>query len=390
MIGKENMIMKKMMQRMTRRIITVMLLMVMMCGELVSAQAAMPNLSRSCYMKTYPLSTGNNTPVFTSDSLNKRGTSSPYKEYNATIYASDEIYVYSMNSTWAYISYPVSSGRNYGYIATSSITQNNYSQAVVTSSGKFTTYKRANANALAGYVAKGDKVYTIASSGNWKQIIYESGSNWRMAWCSDSDYSRYVSASSSTSSNTNGVFSGKFVITTALSSALAVDIHNNENRDGANVQVYQKSDGNLAQIYTIEFVGNGYYRIIHTASGKVLDVAGGVAANAINVQLYTWNKTAAQLWTFVDAGNGYYYIKNKLGYYLDLSYAIPQNNQNIWVHEFNGSSAQKWKLTPVQQNTNSTTTTNGTAMSFALYKSSGRLTCGFDGYKSTSGRHEGL
>jgi hypothetical protein len=310
--------------------------MALMLGNVTPAQAASPGLSNSNYMKTYVLSTGNNTRVYTSSSLKTRGTSSPYKAYNAAIYASDEVYVYSINDTYCYISYPTSSGRKYGYISTSAITANNYSVDAVTSTGKFTTYRRAGSTKY-GYVAKGDTVYTIASSGSYRQIIYPVGKLWKMGWCSESDYNKYVQGSCTISG-------GKYVITSALDNSYAIDVNGNYTSDGTNIQVWSKSDNNDAQIFNIESAGNGYYKIIHSYSGKALDVCNGEAASGVNVWLYHWNGTDAQLWRFSDAGNGYYYIKNKLGYYLDVSSGNIKNGQNIWVYSGNGTTAQKFKL----------------------------------------------
>lgn len=96
--------------------ITVLVLsFIIIFGNVVPIQAAIPSISTSNYIKAYVLSTGNNTPVYTDSSLWVRGTASPYKKYSATVYASDEIYIYSMTSDYAYISYPTSSGRRKGY-----------------------------------------------------------------------------------------------------------------------------------------------------------------------------------------------------------------------------------------------------------------------------------
>jgi hypothetical protein len=178
-----------------KRVMALLLTVVMMLGSIVPVQAACPSLSDSKYMKTVVLSTGNNTRVYTDSSLTLRGTSKPYKIYSSAIYAYDEIYVYSMNDVYCYISYPTSSGRRYGYIKTSDITANNYSKDAVTSTGTFTTYKKAGSTKY-GYVENGDTVYTIASSGSWKQIIYNVGSKWKMAWCSNSNYNKYLQGSS--------------------------------------------------------------------------------------------------------------------------------------------------------------------------------------------------
>ena len=160
------------------------------------AMAAVPRLSSNSYIKMYGLSTRNDTYVYTSDSLLTRGTSSPYRRYNACIYANDEIYAYHIGTISAYVSYPTSSGRKYGYVKTSDLTKNNDSNNAQFSSGKITTYKRAGQLPY-GYVEKGDKVYTLASSNGYKQIIYPTGTTWKCGWVKNSDYSRYINERSS-------------------------------------------------------------------------------------------------------------------------------------------------------------------------------------------------
>lgn len=167
--------------------LALLLVFVFLCGT-TSASAAIPSISSSCYIKAYPLSTQNNTYVYTSSSLNQRGTSSPYKAYNAVIYASDELYVYSMNETSAYISYPTSSGRRYGYVKTSDLTALNHNvSGTVTSRTKITTYKKPN-GATYGSISKGDNVYIVATSGKYTQVIYPVSGGYKMAWIKTSDY----------------------------------------------------------------------------------------------------------------------------------------------------------------------------------------------------------
>ena len=66
-------------------------------------------------------------------------------------------------------------------------------------------------------------------------------------------------------------------------------------------------------------MSDGYYKIESKLSGKVLDVANGSRTAGANVWQYSWNGSDAQLWRFVDAGDGKYYIQSKLGTVLDLS-----------------------------------------------------------------------
>lgn len=162
-------------------------------SSVTAVMAAVPSLSSSSYIKMYVLSTGNNTYVYTNDSLTTRGTSSPYQKYNSCIYADDEVYVYKMGTRSSYISYPTSSGRRYGYIKTSDLTKNNDSRGAQASRGDITTYKRAGWSQY-GYVEKGDEVYTLASANGYKQIVYPitGTTTWKGGWIKDSDYNRYI------------------------------------------------------------------------------------------------------------------------------------------------------------------------------------------------------
>lgn len=172
-------------------------------GSAAPAKAAVPNLSQNSYIKMHALSTRNDTYVYTDSSLSTRGTSSPYRRYKSCIYANDEIYVYSMNSSYAYVSYPTSSRRRYGYVRTSALTLNNDSQGPKASSGKITTYRRAGSSKY-GYVEKGDQVYTLASSNGYKQIVYPVGPIWKCGWVNSSDYSRYIGGDRGGGSSGNG------------------------------------------------------------------------------------------------------------------------------------------------------------------------------------------
>lgn len=326
------------------KFVSSVLVLIMILMIPATVQAASPGLSKSQYLRCY--SRSGSIPVYTSSTLRTRGTSSPYRAYSASAYSSDEIYVYSWNSTWSYISYPVGKTRRYGYIKTSTITPNNYSVSKLTSQARITTYRKATGSTSAGYIAKGDSVWTIGYESGRYQVIYPSGTLYRMAWISSSAYNSYIKKNSPASSGPSFLsrpFSdGYYAFVSGNSSSRILDIHNYEMHDGANVELYQKNL-TVNQAFYMSYVGNGYYRISALHSGKVLDVAGGSRSSGTNVQTYTWNGTDAQLWRFASAGNGYYYIQNKLGCYLDNSNGSTNLANNIIVYSYNGSAAQKWK-----------------------------------------------
>lgn len=99
-----------------------------------------------------------------------------------------------------------------------------------------------------------------------------------------------------------------------------------------------------AQRYEIEYVADGYYRIINKASGKVLDVTGQSREARVNLQQADWNGGDGQLWRFISTGEGSYFIKSKLGTFMDSSSGSMDENNNIWMYGYNGSLAQSWIL----------------------------------------------
>lgn len=138
---------------------------------------------------------------------------------------------------------------------------------------------------------------------------------------------------------TNGVYS----IQSAAKKSYLLDVKNGETGNKANVQIDIQRDID-SQKFKITAVSDGYYKIASVKSGKVLDISNASMASGTNVQQYTWNGSNAQLWKFVDAGNGSYYIQSKLGTVLDIQGGKIVSKANVQAYNSNGSEAQKWKL----------------------------------------------
>lgn len=135
---------------------------------------------------------------------------------------------------------------------------------------------------------------------------------------------------------------------------IAAGVGNNMYLDFAcsseNVQIYENCDGHSnpdfvkSQYFKLTHVGDGWYTITNPANGKAMDVYDWRTASGTNIQQWDLHSGDNQLFRFYDAGNGYCYIKSKLGTYVDVQNADNVNNTNVWAYSFNGSNAQKWKL----------------------------------------------
>lgn len=131
----------------------------------------------------------------------------------------------------------------------------------------------------------------------------------------------------------------------AKHSGKVIDIKGGGLNSKVNVQQYQLNNSN-AQKFRFVNAGSGYYYIKNVGSHLVLDVQGGVANPGTNVWQYTKNGTDAQKWRLHDAGGGYYYIRSKLGdLNLEVDAGIKANGANIKIWSIsNGGQQQQFKL----------------------------------------------
>ena len=137
---------------------------------------------------------------------------------------------------------------------------------------------------------------------------------------------------------------GYYFIRTALNPNKVIEVQNAQDGNGANIQIYNKTN-EKGQKFEFKYLGNGEYEIINCKSGKVLDVAYGLSKNGTNVQQYERNNTDAQKWIIEDAGSGYYYIKSKCSsLYLDVAYGLTTNGTNVQIYAKNSTNAQKFKF----------------------------------------------
>lgn len=270
-----------------------------------------------------------------------------------TIYPSDEITVNKVTDRYCKVTYPIARGTKTGYISTNKIltktTGNSY-----TSRAKITTYRRASSSNSYGYVAKGDSVKILGTSGSYTQLKYPVGSGYKYAFIKTADLNTYILP---TTSSSGSISNGTYKLVSALNSNYVMDVNGASVYDGANVQLYE-DNGSNAQKFVFTRQSDGYYTISNVNSGKMLDCFGAGRTNGTNIQQYTSNSTAAQRWKVTNIGNGYYTLTCKCnGLLADVSGGRSANWTNIQMHAANGSAAQKWKLvsTSVSNSTNAST-----------------------------------
>lgn len=139
---------------------------------------------------------------------------------------------------------------------------------------------------------------------------------------------------------------GIYIFESAVAPNMMADVDINEANGESNLRLLNRNDSS-AQKFSITSTGNENYTIrLANNKDKALTAKGNTAGS--NVVASQYNANDRQIWHFEYADDGYYYIRSKTGYYLDVSGGFSQNNTNIQLYLGNGSDAQRWKLIKIK------------------------------------------
>ena len=142
---------------------------------------------------------------------------------------------------------------------------------------------------------------------------------------------------------------GDYYLATELDENVTLDVPGDtyDVESGANAEVCEGRNREY-DVFSLQYLNNGFYKIVHKGSNLCLDVYGGYPDIKTNVQYYSDNGTDSQQWSIISLGNGKYQIKSKVnGLVLDVQDGKALNSQNVWVYPENNTVAQIWKFVPV-------------------------------------------
>ena len=114
--------------------------------------------------------------------------------------------------------------------------------------------------------------------------------------------------------------------------------------NGANVQLWSDDAESRYNSFDVIPVEDGYYKLIHAASGKALTVANASTESAANICLWDYTGGLGQRWAITPQRDGYMLRARCSGYAIDLEDAVLANGQNVRQLFYNGSIAQTWKF----------------------------------------------
>ncbi|MBR2142288.1 RICIN domain-containing protein [Anaerovibrio sp.] len=115
-----------------------------------------------------------------------------------------------------------------------------------------------------------------------------------------------------------------------------------------NVWLYNKNNSD-AQLFTVKRNSNGWYTIAHKRTGHVLNVPYSNTSNGIALWIARFDNTDACFWRFIDAGNGSYFIQNKISPnpIMEVSGNNIYTGAKVQLWQRHNGQAGKWKLVKV-------------------------------------------
>jgi hypothetical protein len=309
------------------------------------------------------------------------GNASAYSDANLSsrigaIYSTDRITITAASGNAVRVVYPVSGGSKTGWIPVSAVSKGSlntgYSLAIKAACSA-PLYRHASGGETIGTVAAGDVCYVVFADNNRAQAIMPTQSGFKMGWI---DFANMDAAEWRAVGGGRTIPDGKYKI--YVSSNHCVDGAGGDN----DVHVWETLNVPQQDVQ-IRYCGNGQYSVQFCHSGLYMDVC-GASSQAANVWSYQGNGSAAQRWYIADLGGGRYeFFAACSGLCLDVAYGnVNSNGAEIDTWRWHGQSVSF---------SGGQSASQSTAMSDALYGTSGgRITCGFDGYTTTAGRHEGI
>ena len=234
----------------------------------VSAAESWPSLSKSSYCEFIAEKKIN---VYCDSACKTSGTSSPKKAYNAYIAQNDVCKIYKITSSYVYLAYPTSSGYKCGYIKRSALFNVSAPSESVKSKGKVTTYKSASTSSEYGYVAKGDKVYKVGTSGNYTRIIYQAASGnraYKLGYVTTSKYNSSINGNVLVDVTKN--FAGKKINIKSVENGMYLCA----DTDVKNTPIYSnRSASSTWETFTVtKLTEDGWVGLKAAANGKYLSV----------------------------------------------------------------------------------------------------------------------
>lgn len=141
-----------------------------------------------------------------------------------------------------------------------------------------------------------------------------------------------------------GIENGVYKICSYVNKSKVLDISNKSYDNGGNIQIWDDLDEDY-QKFNITRETDGFYRIVNVKTSKALDVDSGLPFDGINVQ--QWDSDISnknQKWQINKVADSYTFVNVASGLTMDLFGCSTDNGTNIDVYSSNGTAAQIWNV----------------------------------------------
>ena len=142
------------------------------------------------------------------------------------------------------------------------------------------------------------------------------------------------------------VADGRYVLVTGLNAHVEMDVPGNTGdiADGTSIQIWNDGTNSRYNSFDLKYAGDGYYNLIHAASGKYAGVKGSAVDNYSDIQLSAPDGSNSQKWCMVAQNGGYMLVNRHSGLVMDVENGKTADATNVRQHFYNGSNAQTWSF----------------------------------------------
>lgn len=141
--------------------------------------------------------------------------------------------------------------------------------------------------------------------------------------------------------SSSGLANGLYSVVNRTSGK-ALDIYNNSTNNGGNVDQWSKNNG-ANQLWWLTTNSDGSYKLWNKNSNKLLEVYNSSGNDGANVDQYADNGGTNQQWWITSVGGGYYKVWNKNSKkLLEVVNASKSDGANVQQWYDNGNWCQQW------------------------------------------------
>ena len=146
------------------------------------------------------------------------------------------------------------------------------------------------------------------------------------------------------------VDNGRYVLISALNPKIELDVSGDTGSvsDGTNVQIWNDGAPSRFNSFDVLYEGNGYYHLVHAASGKYLEVNGSNTDNYGNIDISSSNEANNNKWCIIPQNGGFMLVNRNSGLVMDVQDGKTDDGTNVRQHYYNGAMAQTWFFTKAE------------------------------------------